>query len=95
MLIESSVAPLHSLSKDNQNEVQHHFLLMCYPWQWHQCHVMQMVFSMAPLHSLHHNACNEVQYDFFGDVIPLVLVLASYDADGIINGTIAWLCCIP
>ena len=44
---------------------------------------------MAPLHSLGQDDQIEVQQDFIGNVMPLTM--ASYDADGVINGTIAFL----
>ena len=47
--------------------------------------------SMAPLHYLAQDTWNEVQHDIFSHVKPLVSALASHDADGIINGTTAFL----
>ena len=50
---------------------------------------MSMAPSMVPLHFLGQDDQNEVQHDIIGHLMPLVL--ASHDADGIINGTIALL----
>ena len=49
---------------------------------------MPMSTSMAALHSLGQYDQNEVQHDMF---LPLALVLASKDADGVINGIVAFL----
>ena len=49
---------------------------------------MPVVLSMVPLHSLVQYDQNVMQLDIFGYVMPLALVLASTDADGIVNGTI-------
>ena len=46
---------------------------------------------IAPLHSLGQDNQNEVQHDIFGHVMPLALVLASCDANGIVNSTSAFL----
>ena len=50
---------------------------------------MPMISSMAPLHSLGQDDQNEVQYDSAGHVMPFTL--ASHDADGVINVTIAFI----
>ena len=47
-----SIAPLHSLDQEDQNEVQHDLLVMGHHWCWHQQQMMLTALSMAPLHSL-------------------------------------------
>ena len=42
--------PLHSLGQDDQNEVQHDFLVMCHHWDEHKHHMMLMALSMTPFH---------------------------------------------
>ena len=51
--------------------------------------MMQTVTSITPLHYLGQDDQTEVQNDFSSLVTPLVMVLASYDADDIVlsNGT--------
>ena len=44
--------------------------------------------SMAPVHFIGQDSWNEVQHTYFGHIRPVVLAVASYHADGIINGTI-------
>ena len=43
---------------------------------------------LAQLHLLARDDQTEVQHDFYGHVMPLEQVLASHDANGIVNGTI-------
>ena len=52
---------------------------------------MLMTMSMAKLLLLAKDNQNEVQHDFFGDVMPLPLVLAPCQASDIKNVTIAFL----
>ena len=54
---------------------------------WLQHHKLPAKASMAPLLFLGQDNWNKVQCDFLGDMMPLVPVLASHDADGIINET--------
>ena len=60
----SSRALLHSLHQDDQNEVQHDFLVMWCDWYQLQSHVTLTALSMTPLHSLGKDDQNEVQNDF-------------------------------
>ena len=58
-----SMAQLHLLAKDDQNEVQHDFLMMYWNWQW--CgHMMTMASKMAQLYSLHQDNQKAMQHDF-------------------------------
>ena len=49
---------------------------------------MPMALTVAPLHSLDQDDQNELEHYSFGHVAPLALASLSYDADGIIKGTI-------
>ena len=51
---------------------------------------MPMLLSMAPFELIDHNDKNEGQHEFFGHVMPLALILASYDAISIVKGTTAF-----
>ena len=62
--IALSMAPLHSLGQDYENEVQHDFMVMWHHWDQYQC-------NMIPLHSLGQDDLNEVQHDSFSPVMPL------------------------
>ena len=84
------MAPLHSLGQDNQNEVQHYFLVMWHHWHQHQHHMMLLALSIAPVHSLCPADQSEVQHDISGHVMSLALVLASHDAISILNVTITF-----
>ena len=68
--------------------LKHDFSLMwCY---WDQCwhHMVPVGLKMTSLHPLRQDNWNVAQ---LGHVIPVALVSESHDADGIINGTIAFL----
>ena len=55
------MAPLKHLGQDNQDEVQHDFLVMLCHWHWCQHCMMLMALSMAPQNSFGHNSsvrCN-------------------------------------
>ena len=82
------ISLLHSLGKDNWNEMQHHFLVMWHHWNWH--HLITMALLMTSLHSFSQDDQNEVHY-FFGHVTPLVLASAPDNSNGIVNDTIAFL----
>ena len=84
-----SVAPLHSLGQDNQNDGQHNSW-SCETTGVCQHYVIQMISSTLPLHSLGQDDQIEVQHDFFGHVTPLAPVSVSHDADGIVNDTTAF-----
>ena len=58
------------------------------PLFWCQCHMMSTVSSMVPFHLLVKDDHNEMQHDFSRYVMPLAPVLTSYEANGIVNGTI-------
>ena len=53
--------------------------------------VIAMVLLMAPLHSLNHNNENQVKHDFFSNVMLLVSVLLSCDANCIMIGIIVFI----
>ena len=53
--------------------------------------MMAIASSIVSLHSLGQDNRNEFQHDLFGHVMPLTLVLASSDVDGVINGIVAFL----
>ena len=82
------MAPMHSLGYNNQHELRHDFFQsfdttgVGIEIMWCQQHP-----PMAPLQDNQ----NEVQQDLLGNVIPSAMALASHDADGIINGSIAFL----
>ena len=61
-------------------------LIMWHHWLQH--HIMPTASSMASFHFLCQDNWNHMQYDFLGHVMPLLLVSASHNADGIINETI-------
>ena len=44
---------------------------------------MSMALSIAPFYSLGKDNCINVQHNFFGHVMPLVVVLESPDADSV------------
>ena len=46
---------------------------------------------MASLHCLGQHYQNEVQNEFIGHVTQLAPAMSSYDADNVVNGTIAFL----
>ena len=46
---------------------------------------------MAPLNFLGQDNQNEMQHDFFGHMMLLALALMSHGADGVINGSVAFL----
>ena len=87
MLMDSSMAPFHSLCQNDWNEVQYDFLVMCCHWHWHKQHVMLMALSITSLHFLDQDDQNEVQHDFSGHLMPLALMLASQDVTCIVKGT--------
>ena len=62
------------------------FLAMWYHCHQYSYHVMSTVLSMVPLHL----NWNEVQHNIFVMTL-LALVLVSYDAHHVVNGTIAFL----
>ena len=82
---------IHFLGKDNQNEVQHGFFDNLIHWYCHQHNMMPITSSVTPVDSLGQDGKIEVQHHFCGHVTPLVLTLASHDADGTVNGTILFL----
>ena len=47
---------------------------------------MAMELSIAPLYLLGHDDSNNVQNNSFGQVMPLMLVSVSHDANSVING---------
>ena len=51
---------------------------------------MPKVSSVTPFHLLGQDDQNEIQHNFFGHVKYMVLALAACDADGIVNGTAAF-----
>ena len=67
----SSMAALHSLGQDDQNEIKHDILFMRHHWHWCEHHVMSMASSIAPLHSLYQDDQNEMQHQLFDHVMPL------------------------
>ena len=80
----SSLTPPNSLSQNNWNECNMTFLVMWFHWHWHQ----------------NHNSNGTIElglddqgwaHDFFGHMMPLPLAFVSYDAEGVINSTIAFL----
>ena len=56
------------------------FVMLCY-WHQFQHHITLVASLMAALHFLGHDDQNEVPHEFFGDVMPLAPVSASYDSD--------------
>ena len=69
----SSMAPLHSLGRDDRNEVQHDFL-SCYAIESGTGFMWLMALSMTPQHSLHQDNQNEVQHDFLGHITPIAQI---------------------
>ena len=67
------------------------FLVIWFHWLQHQDHVMPMALSMVLLHSFCKGNPTEVQHNYFFHMMQLAPVLALWDADGIISGTIAFL----
>ena len=63
----SSMAPLHCLGQDNQNNVQHDFFCLC-DANGFSAHT---VMSMESLHSLGQDNQNEVQHYFFAYVMSM------------------------
>ena len=49
-----------------------------------------MASSILLLHLYSQDNQNDMKHDSFGHVMHLVLASASYDADGIVNGTISF-----
>ena len=47
-----------------------------------------MALSITLLYALGQDNCNKVQLNFFGHVMPLILLLVSHDANSVISGTI-------
>ena len=62
-LMTSSIAPLHLLIQDDQNEMQHDFSVIWHCWHWYQHHGMPMALSIAPLLSLGWDDWNNVQHN--------------------------------
>ena len=52
--------------------------------------ILPTVSSMVPFHLLRLDNESDVHHDLFGDVVHLILALASFDADVIANGTTAF-----
>ena len=99
MPIALSMPPLHSLGHNDEHEVKHDFsvivvaLLPCDA----NCiisgiilfiRLKPIVSSLTPFHLLCQDDQYEMQHDISGHVLPPEL--ASCDANGIINGTIAF-----
>ena len=91
MPIAPSMAPLHSWGQNKRMRCNMSFLVMWCHWHWYQCHMMWMVLSIAPLHSLGQDDWNEVEPDTLSHVMSLALASVSHNANGVINGTIAFL----
>ena len=79
------MAPLHLLSQDTQNEVQH--------WHWSLAAHDANGIKMAPFYSLGYENWNEVQHDLFCQVMPLTSTLVSHDTIGI-GVSVMWCHCI-
>ena len=62
MPMMSSMAPFHLLGQDNQNEMQHDYLVKSCHWHQHQYHVMPVAPSMAQLHLFSQDDEKEVQH---------------------------------
>ena len=82
-----SMAPLHLLGHNYQNEVKHDSLYMWYHGYqfWH--HMVPMALKIK-FYSLGQDKWNEMQ---LGHDMPLALVSVSHNADGIISGNILFL----
>ena len=64
-------------------------LVMLCHWHLCQCHIMLMASSMVPFNYLCQNDWNEVQHTFWS-CAAISLTEAADDADGIVNGNIAF-----
>ena len=71
-----SMASLHSLGHNNQNEVKNDFF----------SHLMPLV--PAPFSSGQEDNRNKVSYESFTQVMPLAPVQVSHGTDGMVNSTI-------
>ena len=91
MLVVSSMASFHSLGQDNQNVVQHHFLVSLIPLVhvsvWHEADC----FVNTTITFLRSRQLKWAATWFYGHVTPLVPALASCGEDGIFNDTTAFL----